>query len=216
MKTPMLGILGGTFNPIHFGHLRMAEDLAQTLACDEVLFIPSATPPHKNQPEVSAQQRSKMVEIAITDNPKFKLDMRELKREGISYTIDTLKSLRQEKPKHSLCLLMGSDAFCKLDSWYEWSLLLDYCHIVMVQRPIESANVELSTALKVFLQANYTEDLEQLRQNTHGYVTMLKVSILDISSTQLRNLITNNKSIRYLLPTTVCDYIKVNQLYKFL
>lgn len=132
----LVGLLGGTFNPIHYGHLRMAQELANGLGMDEVKFIPSANPPHKDSVTVSAEHRATMVKLAIADNPLFTLDKRELERQGTSYTIDTLISLREELGNNTaLCLMMGSDAFIKLNTWHRWQALLDYAHIILVQRP---------------------------------------------------------------------------------
>ena len=126
-----IGLLGGTFDPIHFGHLRLAQELATQLHFDKVHFIPSANPPHKTHPQVSAQHRAQMVQLAISDNPLFICDTRELNRNGASYTVDTLISLREEVGyKVSLCLIMGSDAFMRLNTWVRWQDLLNYCHII--------------------------------------------------------------------------------------
>ena len=157
----LVGLLGGTFNPIHFGHLRMAQELADALNLSEVHFIPSANPPHKSVPTVSAEHRAAMVQLAIADNPLFKLDTRELERMGASYTIDSLISLREEfglegKQQISLCLIIGSDAFVHLNTWARWQELLNYCHIILVQRPTANKQTKLTDELTVFLQNHYT------------------------------------------------------------
>ena len=154
------GLLGGTFNPIHFGHLRMAQDLAEALHLEEVRFIPSANPPHKTTPEISAQVRAEMVKIAIADNPIFKCDERELNRTGASYTIDTLISLREElDDQAALCWILGSDAFIKFNTWHRWQEILNYCHIILVQRPNFSAGqAKLPENLESLLHSHYTEN----------------------------------------------------------
>ena len=152
-----IGLLGGTFNPIHFGHLRMAQELAESLNLDEVRFIPSANPPHKHAPLVSAEQRATMVRLAIADNPLFKFDDRELNRTGASFTIDTLVSLRDELgEKTSLVLIMGSDAFIKFDTWHRWQEIIKLCHIALVQRPDKKPTEALSKTLALFLEQHYT------------------------------------------------------------
>lgn len=211
----LVGILGGTFNPIHFGHLRMAQELAEALQLGEVRFIPSATPPHKAAPKVSAAHRAEMVKIAIQDNPLFKFDGRELQREGASYTIDTLIELREELGvKTAICLFMGSDAFVKLDTWHRWQELLNFCHIVLVQRPnLSPEHPKLPEALEILLTDHYTENSIDLATKGAGFIHMQKITSLDISSTKIRELITNGQTPHYLLPESIIAYIKKNQLY---
>jgi nicotinate-nucleotide adenylyltransferase len=132
----MIGILGGTFNPIHNGHLYLAERLQQTLGFEAIRFMPAAIPALKDMPNVSAEQRADMVKLAIVDHPTFEIDTHELERAGPSYTIDSLVSLRKELgDKVSICWLIGSDAFAKLNTWHRWNELLDHCHFVVVKRP---------------------------------------------------------------------------------
>jgi nicotinate-nucleotide adenylyltransferase len=210
-----IGLLGGTFNPIHFGHLRMAEELANALDFSEVRFIPSANPPHKAAPEVSAAHRAEMVKLAIADNPKFKLDTRELERTGASYTIDTLISLREELGKEtSLCLIMGSDAFVKLNTWHRWQALLDYAHIVLVQRPGTKPQEKLPSELEALLKDHYTELTADLSTQNAGLITMQPITAQDISATNIRSLFAHGQSARYLLPNEVIDYVEQHRLYR--
>ncbi len=211
----LIGVLGGTFNPIHLGHLRMAQEIADALQSDEVRFIPSANPPHKMAPTVSAEHRATMVQLAIEDNPKFKLDTRELKRDGESYTIDTLISLRAELGENvALCLIMGSDAFVKLNSWHRWQELLNFCHIILVQRPSAATQEKLPNAVAQLLQDHYTENIDDLLEKSAGYIHMQAITPLTISSTNIRVSLKNNLSVRYLLPEKVIAYIKKNTLYQ--
>lgn len=212
-----IGLLGGTFNPIHFGHLRIAEELRENLKLDEVRFIPSANPPHKNQPKVSGEQRADMVLAAIEAHPEFVLDTQELAREGASYTIDTLKQLRQYfGPECSLCFIMGSDAFVKLETWHQWEKLLDYCHIILVSRPQDADNPqpEISARLQLFLSEHYTENPDDLHETSHGLIHMQAVTPLAISSSLIRALSKQMKSIRYLTPSTVVKKILDQKLYR--
>jgi nicotinate-nucleotide adenylyltransferase len=211
-----IGLLGGTFNPIHFGHLRMAQELADALNFNEVRFIPSANPPHRTTPEVSAQHRAAMVQLAISDNPLFTVDTRELERTGASYMIDTLISLRNELGENNtLCLIMGSDAFVKLDTWHHWQKLLDYCHIILVQRPnIAPDQPKLSAALTALLHDHYTENVDDLVHKSAGYIHMQKITPLDVSATKIREMIATNDEVKYLLPDNVLAYIKQHRLYK--
>ena len=209
------GLLGGTFNPIHFGHLRLAQELADALQLDEVRFIPSANPPHKDGVSVSAEHRAAMVQLAIADNPLFKLDTRELNRDGASYTIDTLISLREELGNNvALCLVMGSDAFAKLDSWHRWQELLKYCHIILVQRPNKLAQTKLSDDLTALLHDNYTENIDDLAQKSAGYIHMQATTAQDISATNIRKRLAIGKSVKYLAPDNVLAYIQQQHLYK--
>ena len=211
-----LGILGGTFNPIHFGHLRMAQELAESLSLNEVRFIPSANPPHKPMPQVSAEHRAAMVEIAIADNPLFKLDNRELLRTGASYTIDTLQSLRDELgAQASITLFMGNDAFTKLNTWHRWQDLLSLCHIGLVARPNVPSQPKtgLPKVLESYLQQHYTELADDLAEHSCGFIHMQAITALDISSTAIREALQNKHSARYLLPESVLSYIQEQQLY---
>ncbi len=211
-----IGLLGGTFNPIHFGHLRMAQELATAVHLDTIRFIPSANPPHKTTPNVSAEHRAEMVRLAIENNPTLRLDIRELKRTGASYTVDTLTSLREELGKDiSLVLIMGSDAFTKFNTWHRWEEIIQLCHIALVERPqnIASKSEPLAKVLNTFLQNHYTENGDDLSTAAAGLVTMQRITALDISSTSIRNILHNKGSARYLLPDRVIDYIAQNKLY---
>lgn len=214
LSLPLIGILGGTFDPIHYGHLRMAEDLAETLKLDQVRFIPSANPPHKQAPTTSATDRCRMVELAIADNPRFVLDDRELKRDGASYTIDTLLSLREELGKDlALCLIMGSDAFAEFDSWHRWQEILGLCHLVLVERPAVRISEPLRPALQSLLHENYAENPASLSASPSGRISIQRITALDISATAIRKDFLHQHSPRYLLPDSVIDFIRRHHLY---
>lgn len=212
MKT--IGILGGTFNPVHFGHLRMAQELANALKLDEVRFIPAANPPHKTTPTISAEHRAAMVRLGIADNPIFTFDERELHRTGTSYTIDTLQSLRDELgAKISITLFMGSDAFTKFDTWHRWQEIIQFCHIALVQRPRANTH-KLPEVLENFLHQHYTEHSDDMHTSPAGFVTMQKITALDISSTAIRHALQHQNSARYLMPDSVIAYIYDHHLYE--
>lgn len=215
-RNSAIGILGGTFNPIHFGHLRMAEELAEGLGLNQVRFIPSANPPHKDRPLISAQQRAAMVALAIQQNQAFMLDTRELARDGASYTIDTLTSLRDELGNEiSITLFMGSDAFTHFDTWHRWQEIIEHCHIALVQRPhLSSEKHRLSKTLETFLHNHYSENSEELQHSPSGIVTMRQITALDISSTDIRHALKRGNSVRYLMPDNVIDYIDQQHLYR--
>lgn len=211
-----VGVLGGTFNPIHLGHLRIAEEIAENLSLDEVRFIPSAQPPHKPAPHVSAEHRANMVKLAIQNNAKFVLDECELKREGASYTIDTLTDLRKKLGAQvGLYLIMGSDAFAHIDTWHRWQEILDNCHIVLVQRPNHENFIEsFSVEIKSFFESHRQNTSRDFQKKPVGSIITQTITPLAISSTNIREQLKDKKSVRYLLPQSVSDYIETHQLYR--
>lgn len=217
----IIGLSGGTFDPIHFGHLRMAQELAETLQLDQVRFIPAARPPHKSsaqaRPQVSAEHRAAMVALGIAGNSLFHLDQRELGRAGASYTIDTLLSLREELGAElSLVLLLGSDAFSQFNRWQRWQEILQHCHIALAHRPGTANSLDgegLAQELETLLCNHYTENAADLHSCATGFVTMQPVTALDISSTAIRAALQQKHSVRYLVPDSVIDYIASHQLY---
>ena len=210
-----IGLLGGTFDPIHFGHLGMAQELAQALALDTVKFIPAAVPPLKSQPSASAADRCAMVQLAIANNPDFQLDDRELKRTGPSYTLDTLRSLRSELGEQdSLVLFIGSDAFKQFNRWHQWQEIIRLCHIALVARPDSEVSKALDPELVTFLQDHFTKNAMDLQSATAGLITMQAITSLTISSSAIREQLTNQQSARYLTPDCVLDYIAQHGLYQ--
>jgi nicotinate-nucleotide adenylyltransferase len=211
-----IGLLGGTFDPIHFGHLRMAQELADALGLARVRFIPTGTPPHRDSPKVSGAHRLQMVRIAIAGNPLFEADDREIRREGISYTYDTLTELRDELGQRPLCLLMGADAFAALTTWHRWQELFDLAHVVIAHRPGFRLQ-ELQAALPAPLRKIYLRRLAGApgmpRANAGSIVTR-EITALDISATHVRAMLAQGFSPRYLAPDSVLEYIDHNHLYK--
>lgn len=194
----------------------MAEELAEGLGLNEVRFIPSANPPHKDTPLVSAQQRAEMVQLAIQGHHAFTLDTSELQRQGDSYTIDTLISLRDELGQNvSMTLFMGSDAFTKFDTWHRWQEIIEHCHIALVQRPqLRGEQHRLSKTLETFLHNHYSENSDELQRTPSGIVTMRQVTALDISSTEIRYALKHQRSVHYLMPDNVIEYIERHHLYR--
>lgn len=215
----LVGILGGTFDPIHFGHLRMAQELADVLKLSEVRFIPAATPPHRDQPSISAQHRLEMVRLAIADNSRFVLDSRELERakknSGTpSYSIDTLTSLREELGKEAtLLLLMGSDAFLGLPAWHRWQELLDYCHMIVAHRPGFALMENMPKLLKTVWDKSATTQTADLSSKSGGYILLQPITPLDISATRIREDLKNKRTPRYLMPECLIEYIHKNRLF---
>jgi len=213
---PALGVLGGTFDPIHFGHLRLAQELADALGLARVRFIPSGTPPHRNPPQVNGAHRLEMVRIAIAGNPLFESDDREIRRDGISYTYDTLTELREELGERPLCLLMGADAFAALTTWHRWQELFDLAHVVIAHRPGFRLQ-ELQASLPAPLRKIYLHRLagtQGILRAHAGTVLTREITALDISATRIRALLAQGSSPRYLAPEAVLEYIDHNLLYK--
>ena len=212
MDKKLIGILGGTFDPIHNGHLALATNVLNTLFLDEIRFIPCAIPPHRNTPVASIKQRIAMVKLAIQNNPKFILDTRETKRSGKSYTIDTLKSLRQDFPSSLLCLIIGFDELAIFDTWYQWSDILNTCHLIVVSRPEQ--HKALNTTIETFLKEHQTKNKSDLIKNSHGIIFEITIEPTHISATEIRKKLSNNEKITHELPQAVYQYIIDNQLYK--
>jgi len=209
-----IGLLGGTFNPIHHGHLRLAVELYERLDLAEVRLIPSAHPPHRKQPSVSSQLRLEMVQAAIANVKGLSVDDRELRRSGLSYTIDTLSSLREEYPQRSLCLILGRDAFLGLPQWYQWERLLTQAHILVVERRQETGLAQ-KEAIKDFWQTHQTTNREDLTKQLAGSIWLEEnMPTLDISATQIRHLIAADKNPCYLLPQAVLNIINTHHLYR--
>lgn len=213
---PPLGIFGGTFDPVHLGHLRMAQELADALALVEVRIVPAAQPPHRAQPRCTAQQRLDMLRLAIADNPLFVLDPCELERNGPSYTVDTLTELRASLgPESPLCLFVGADAFNGLPGWHRWESLIRLAHLVIAHRPGASLQLSsLAEPLQQLWQRHHTTDPRQLHRQAAGCLLQHRITALDISASQIRHLLHQGKSCRYLLPEPVRDYIDQHHLYE--
>ncbi|MBK8453649.1 MAG: nicotinate-nucleotide adenylyltransferase [Thiofilum sp.] len=206
----MIGLLGGTFDPIHFGHLRIALEVADALDLEQVRFIPNRVPPHRRQPLASGAERLAMIQSAIQGEPRFVADDRELRQEQTSYTVHTLQALHQEFPHQSWAFIIGADAFLQLTSWYEWQTLFDLTHFIVVGRP----GYALTTSETTWFQPYLVDSLADLTKHTVGKVLVLNIQGLDISATQLRNLIARGQSPRYLTPDAVWSMIQTQQLYK--
>jgi nicotinate-nucleotide adenylyltransferase len=211
-----VGIFGGTFDPIHYGHLRLAEELADRLALAEVRIIPARVPPHRGTPKVTSAHRLEMVQLACSGNPRFRVDDRECRRQGASYTVDTLLELRAELGSQSaLALLMGVDAYIALTTWSRWEQLFELAHVVIAHRPgFELDTGELPPALAAQTSARLLRDPSLLRLRPAGAVLAVDIPPLDISGTAIRAALREGRSARYLLPDSVLDYIARNHLYK--
>jgi nicotinate-nucleotide adenylyltransferase len=209
----MIGILGGTFDPVHHAHLRCALELQQALGLEQVRFVPCRVPPHRGTPFASAEQRLAMLELAIEGQPGFVADDRELRRDGPSYTVDTLLSFREEFGADlPLCLIVGMDAFLGLDSWNRWEQLTGLAHLVVMRRPGLDA-AAAGPALEALLRERLVDDPQRLRAAPAGGILLWTVTQIEISGTRIRDLIARGRNVRYLLPDRVLDHIRRERLY---
>ena len=211
---PPIGVFGGTFDPIHFGHLRLAEEMADALGLARVLFIPAGLPPHRGLPRTAATHRLGMVRRAIAGNPRFVADAREVQRPQPSYTVDTLTALRAELGgAQPLWLLLGADAFLDLPSWHEWRRLFELANIAVAERP--GARLMQSDAIMEPLKSEMSQRQVTVGTPTGpaGSVLLRATPPLDISATAIRDILARQGSARYLLPDAVLDYIHEHQLY---
>jgi nicotinate-nucleotide adenylyltransferase len=200
-----LGIFGGTFDPVHYGHLRSALELRHQLALDAIHFVPCAHPPHRELPTASAETRLRMLHAAVDTEQGFVVDPRELERPGPSYTVDTLASFRDEFPRASLNLILGMDAFLGLPAWRAWRELLDLAHLVIAHRP--GSALPSDGELGELLRDRRTRAAGDLKQALAGRVHIEAVTQLEISSTDLRAAIGSGLTARYLLPDAVLQVI---------
>jgi len=211
------GILGGTFDPIHIGHLRCAEEIREEFALDRVLFIPASRPPHKDSPAVTSfAGRARMVQLAIAGQPAFFFSDLEYKRRGMSYSVETVAELLSRHPgKLSLYFIMGQDAFQTIQNWKDWDKLLLSCHTVVITRP-GYQNADLAALLPPAFagQFRYDPATDGYRGPTGQTVFFRRVSFLDVSSSDLRTRIKAGRSVRYLVPDAVLDYIAAEGCYR--
>jgi nicotinate-nucleotide adenylyltransferase len=210
MKT--IGIFGGTFDPIHFGHLRTAFELLQALRLSEMRFMPAGNPPHRDITVATAEQRLAMVQAATQGQPGFVVDDREVRREGLSYSVDTMRTLRADFPQHSLCLIVGMDAFLGLPKWHQWRELLELAHLVVAHRP--GWRAPSMGPLGELLVDRGTGRIGDLHESKAGCIYIHAVTQLEISSTEVRKLIGAGRDPRYLMPDAVRAIIEQTGCYR--
>jgi nicotinate-nucleotide adenylyltransferase len=203
----MIGIMGGTFDPIHYGHLRTALEAAEALSLQQVLFIPTHTPLLKQRPTCSKEDRVNMLKLAINNTPLFTLDEREIVREGCSYTVDTLSALCADYPAEQFVFLLGADAFAGFKQWKNWQAILQQVHLAVLHRP------DYSVDLSAWQPQQWVTDRVVLQGMLSGGIFPLAVTQLSISSTFIRQQITQQKNVRFLLPDQVVNYIMERRLY---
>ena len=206
----MIGIRGGTFDPVHFAHLRATEEVSTALELDRVHLIPGSIPPHRKQPIATPQQRLEMLRLAIGNNDKFIADDRELQREGESFTVDTLRSFRDEFGSEiPIALIIGMDAFQTFTQWHAWETIITLSHLVVTSRPDYTAQ-----PLQGWAEAMLTKDTSLLKSKAAGYLYFVNTTSISISATDIRKQRKANQSVRYLVPNDVHNYLQANNLYR--
>lgn len=206
-----LGILGGTFDPIHLGHLRLALELYETLDLVKVHITPCYQPVHRKLPVASPAQRLAMVERAVADESALYADAREIQRQGPSYTIDTLLELQHEMPNTPLCLLVGIDAFLGFPSWHRWEEILEHAHIIIAHRP--QYQLPSTGIIADLITDRLQKEISYIHENIAGGILLRPITALEISASDIRKQIAMGRNPRYLLPDGVYNYIKQNGTY---
>lgn len=215
----MIGIFGGTFDPVHYGHIKPALDVQHALSLEELRFIPCSIPAHREAPIATTAQRISMLQAAIDDEPKCIIDTRELNRQGVSYMVDTLQSLHDDFPNTRLCLIIGLDAFLNLHRWSRWQTIFDLAHCVVTYRPgcelnFETLHPELQWLVKNrHIEAEVVLKDTSVFKQTDGVLVFMPVTQLDISATDIRKRVKQQKSIDKLVATPVNNIIQQQKIY---
>jgi nicotinate-nucleotide adenylyltransferase len=207
-----IGIFGGTFDPIHYGHLRPALEILDALSLDSMLFIPAGQPPHRRAPRADAALRLAMVKAAVAPEPRFQVDERELKRSGPSYMVDTLVELQRAHPGAALVLVLGTDAFLGLPGWERWREIFEHAHVAVAHRP--GWWLQAEGELASLLAERFEADAGKALQHTAGKILLRPVSQLEISSTRIREEAAAGRELRYLVPDAVRDLIVKSACYR--
>ncbi len=206
-----LAFFGGTFDPVHYGHLRCADEARQKLNLETLYLLPAGTPPHRDLPQTSTGQRLEMLNLALAEFPQLVIDDRETRRSGLSYMVDTLQEVRAEFPQRPLLLLIGQDAANHLHSWHRWKQLFELAHIVILTRP--GTKTEYRHDLAKEIERRLSPDVQTLLRSEAGGVLSMQVVSIDISATTIKSIIRLGRSPGSMLPGPVLDYIVENQLY---
>ena len=207
----MIGIFGGTFDPVHYGHIKPALSVQQSLALTQLRFIPNKIPPHRQTPWLTVGQRLSLLQLALADISSVVIDKRELSRDGPSFMLDTLKSLRHDFPDEKLCLIIGLDAFIGINSWFEWRALFNLCHLVVTTRPgFSRADIRqvMNTEDYQFLCDKMVDHAAALTSIENGKILLQSVPQLNISSTRIREMLQKNEDISDWLPASVYQKLR--------
>jgi nicotinate-nucleotide adenylyltransferase len=206
-----IGIFGGSFDPVHFGHLRPALEILEALSLDHMRFIPSGQPPHRDAPVADAAQRLAMLKAAVAVESRFQIDERELRRAAPSYTYDTLAELKAEHAQDRLVLVLGLDAFRGFTRWHRWQEILELAHLVIAYRP--GSSLETHGEIAMLMQEREVHDAQSLMAHMSGKIMLQPVTQLDISSSQVREIAARGGDIRFLVPEPVRALIQDSHCY---
>ncbi|NCO20092.1 MAG: nicotinate-nucleotide adenylyltransferase [Gammaproteobacteria bacterium] len=212
MRRHAIAIFGGTFDPVHYGHLRAAAEVSEQLGVDDFRLLPAGRPPHRDATWAAPRHRMAMLELALAPHADLSVDEREIQRRGPSYMSDTLAGLREQAGELPVMLCLGQDAANDLDKWHQWHRLLDYAHLVVMTRP--DAEPKYSATLAGYLEDRWVDSPEGLMNTAAGRVCNVNVSRLAISSTDIRRQLAAGRNPRFLLPSTVLAYILKHGLYR--
>lgn len=209
-----IGIFGGTFDPVHFGHLRVILEILENFDLAELCVVPCKTPPIKDAAIASSKQRLEMLQLALEKQKNVSINDIEIKRDGPSYTFDTLSAFKNKSPDKQLLLVLGTDAFLSLNHWYKWQEILNLTHIIVIHRPGWNIDGDqINKDIKSLLKNNLVNDKSALNDSDAGKILLFPIRKLDISSSGIRKIIADGKSPHYLLPQIIADYISKNNLY---
>lgn len=207
-----IGILGGTFDPVHHGHLRLALEVQQQVGLEQVYLVPLYSPPHRSNAAATPEQRLQMLDLATEGVTGLQVNDIEIKRQGTSYSIDTVRDMRESFSRQSISLIMGMDAFSQLDTWRDWQKLTDYVHIIAVDRP--GSRLEITSTAVADLYDRCAGQAADIHDSPAGRILLLQAPMLDISSSRVRKLVAGKLDIQYLVPANVITYIHAQALYQ--
>lgn len=206
-----IGLFGGTFDPIHKGHIAIANELIHALELHAMHFIPNKEPMHRHKPKASAEHRLAMVRIATARNPKFIVNDVEMRRPGPTYTIDTLTQIRNQIPNQPLCLILGKDVFSSMNTWHEWENIPALVHLVIINRP--GVPLSYDPWMKTLLKEHETNNIRKLCLKPGGYILQHEIEPMMISATEIRKKLKAGKDVSNEVPTEVLRYIQQHRLY---
>ena len=206
----LIGVLGGTFDPVHIGHVRLAIELQEQLGFEHTRLIPNGIPNHRDKAIGSDEQRLAML-AAVADSSTMQVDDREIRRGGVSYMVDTLCSLQTDFPRDALCLILGLDAYLGLPEWHRWQTLFDLSHLVIATRP--GSDIELGKELQAVSAHRMVKTGDELMRERSGKILYADIPQLEISSTDIRRRCRQGLDISYLVPEGVAEFIRKNHLY---
>ena len=209
-----IGILGGTFDPIHLGHINPALDVKQQLNLDQVWLMPNHIPPHKNNTMVSSFHRLEMVKLVCQHYPEFKLCDIEIDRDSTSYSVTTLTLLTQQYPEYEFFFIMGMDSFIQLPLWYQWQSLFSLCHIALCQRPGWTMDTHSEMAKELLFRQATINDVSRSSKAKHGKIFSVNSQLIDISSTEIRQRLQQHADTQSVLHPSTRNYIEQHQLYR--